>query len=112
MGKGEQMGKKLRPAVKTMESMMSPESVQQARLKAEQETLTIKLSQLREKCGVKQTGMDNFTQTSVSRIEKRRDIKISTLINYLDALDMGLEIRAYPKKSMQSAAESEVLLRI
>jgi hypothetical protein len=111
MGRGEQM-EKLRSAIKTMESMMSSESVQRAHLKAEQELLTIKLSQLREKCGVKQAGMDNFTQTSVSRIEKRRDIKISTLINYLDGLGMGLEIRAYPKKGLPSAAESEVLLRI
>jgi hypothetical protein len=53
------MEKKLRPALKTMEAMMTSESVQRARLKAEQEILTIKLSQLREKCGVKQTEMDD-----------------------------------------------------
>jgi hypothetical protein len=48
LGSGEQMEKKLKPAIKTMESMMTSESVRRARLKAEQEILTIKLSQLRE----------------------------------------------------------------
>jgi DNA-binding transcriptional regulator YiaG len=63
------MEKKLKPALKTMEAMMTPESIQRARLKAEQEIVAIKLSQLREKRGVKQTEINNFTQTSVSLIE-------------------------------------------
>jgi len=41
-------------AIKMMESKMKPESVARSRLMAEQEILTIKLSQLREKIGEKQ----------------------------------------------------------
>jgi transcriptional regulator with XRE-family HTH domain len=65
--------------------------------------LAIKLGQLREKRGLKQNEVENFSQTSVSRLEKRRDIKISTLVEYLNSLGMGLEIKTYPKdKSVES----------
>jgi hypothetical protein len=93
-----------------MESMMSLESAQRARMKAEQEILAIKLGQLREKRGLKQNEIDNFSQTSVSRLEKRRDIKISTLVEYLNSLGMGLEIKTYPKDK-RGKIEEEVLLK-
>jgi transcriptional regulator with XRE-family HTH domain len=80
-------------------------------MKAEQEILAIKLGQLRERRGLKQNEVENFSQTSVSRLEKRRDIKISTLVEYLNSLGMGLEIKTYPKdKSVE--LEEEVLLKI
>ena len=98
-------------AIDAMESMMSPESIQRARMMAEQEILAIKLSQLREKRGLKQNEIDNFSQTSVSRLEKRRDIKISTLVEYLNSLGMGLEIKTYPKDKTVKI-EEEILLKI
>jgi hypothetical protein len=104
------MAKKMKNAIETMESMMAPESVQKARLKAEQEILTIKLGRLREKCGLKQTEISNFTQTSVSRLEKRKDIKISTLVEYLSSLGMGLEIKTYPK-NRNKKIKAQVLLK-
>jgi len=105
------MAKKLRNAIEAMESMMSPESVERSRKKAEQEIFAIRLGMLREKCGFKQNEIKNFSQTSVSRLERRKDIKISTLIDYLDSLDMGLEIRTYPKNKKAKIKE-EVLLKI
>ncbi|MDR2144752.1 MAG: helix-turn-helix domain-containing protein [Treponema sp.] len=105
------MTKETENAIEIMESMMSPESVQRARMKAEQEILAIKLGQLREKRGLKQNEIDNFSQTSVSRLEKRRDIKISTLVEYLNSLGMGLEIKTYPKDKNVKLDE-EVLLKI
>jgi hypothetical protein len=105
------MVKETREAIDVMESMMSSESVQRSRMKAEQEILAMKLGQLREKRGLKQNEIDNFSQTSVSRLEKRRDIKISTLVEYLNSLGMGLEIKTYPKdKSVK--IEEEILLKI
>ena len=101
----------MKNAIKMMENMMTPESVRKAHIKAEQEILTIRLAQLREIMNKKQTEIKNFTQSSVSKIEKRKDIKISTLIDYLDSLGMGLEITAYPKKS-KIATEKTVLLKI
>jgi hypothetical protein len=105
------MEKKLRNAIEAMESMMSVESVERSRKKAEQEILAIKLGQLREKRGLKQDEIKNFSQTSVSRLERRSDIKISTLVDYLSSLDMGLEIRTYPKSKNNKMTE-EVLLRV
>jgi hypothetical protein len=47
----------------------------------------------------------------VSRLEKRKDIKISTLVEYLNGLGMGLEIKTYPKNKNRKIKD-EVLLRI
>ena len=105
------MAKKLKNAIEAMESMMTPESIERSRKKAEQEILTIKLGQLREKCGLKQNEIRNFSQTSVSRLESRKDIKISTLVEYLSSLNMGLEIRTFPKNKKTKTKE-EVLFRI
>ena len=104
------MAKKLRNAIEAMESMMTPESVERSRKKAEQEIFAIRLGLLRERCGLKQNEIKNFSQTSVSRLERRKDIKISTLVDYLDSLDMGLEIRTYPKNKKTKMKE-EILLR-
>jgi hypothetical protein len=104
------MAKKLRNAIEAMDSMMTPESVECSRRKAEQEIFAIKLGQLREKCGLKQNEIEHFSQSSVSRLEKRKDIKISTLIDYLASLDMGLEIKIY-SKNKQSKIKDEILLR-
>ena len=101
----------MKDAIIMMESKMAPESVMQSRLMAEQEILTIRLSQLREKLGVKQNEFDNFSQTSISRLEKRKDIRISTLIEYLNNLGMGLEIKTFPKRNVKRIKE-EILLRV
>ena len=101
----------MRDAIKMMESKMTPESVARSRMMAEQEILTIRLGQLREKLGIKQDEFSNFSQTSISRLERRKDIRISTLIEYLNNLGMGLEIKTFPKKKIKKIKE-EILLKI
>jgi hypothetical protein len=61
------------------------------------------LKQLRKIRGLRQSDMKVFEQTSVSKIEGRKDLKISTLIDYLNALDMDLELRALsrPKDGLE-----------
>ena len=98
-------------AIKMMESKMKPESVERSRILAEQEILAIRLGQLREKLGVKQNEFEYFSQTSISRLEKRKDIRISTLIEYLGNLGMGLEIKTFPKTNAKKINE-EILLRV
>jgi len=98
-------------AISMMESKMSPEAVERSRILAEQEILTIRLGHLREKLGVKQDEFNNFSQTSISRLEKRKDIRISTLIEYLNNLGMGLEIKTFPKTKKKKVNE-EILLRV
>ena len=101
----------MKDAIKMMENNMSPEAVRRAQIKAEQDIMSIRLAQLREEQNVKQSEMANFTQSSVSKIEKRKDIKISTLIDYLDSLGMGLEIITYPKTAVSKKHE-KVLLKV
>jgi len=91
-----------------LEAKMKPEVLARARKMAEQESLNIRLGKLREKYGIKQIKIANFSQTAVSKLENRKDIRISTLIDYLDSLDMGLEITAYPRNT----TKKETLLRI
>ena len=99
----------MKNAIKKMEGNMSRSSVKRARMKAEQDIMIIRLAQLREAQNIKQSEMENFTQSSVSKIENRKDIKISTLIDYLDSLGMGMEISVYPKYSY---GNSKVLLKV
>jgi hypothetical protein len=101
------MAKKTHP-ISELDGRMNPEVLARARKMAERESLNIRLGMLREKYGVKQSEISRFTQTAVSKLEKRKDIRISTLIDYLDSLGMGLEIAAYPKNSNKK----ELLLRI
>ncbi|GHV43486.1 hypothetical protein AGMMS50268_34980 [Spirochaetia bacterium] len=98
-------------AIAMMESKMTPESINKARIMAEQEILTIRLSQLREKLGKRQEDFLTFSQTSISRLENRKDIRISTLIEYLNDMGMGLEIKTYPKNDHCEINE-EVLLKV
>ena len=99
--------KKTHP-ISELDAKMNPAVLAKARKKAEQESLNIRLALLREKYGVKQSEITNFTQTAVSKLENRKDIRISTLIDYLDSLGMGLEITACPKNS----TKKELLLRV
>lgn len=101
----------MKDAIKMMESKMTKESIQKAKAIAEREALSVRLSLLREKQGKSQSNIENFSQTSVSRLERRKDMKISTLIEYLDSLGMGVEIKAYPKSRRKNAQE-EILLRV
>ena len=86
---------KMKDAIKMMESNMSPEAVRRTHIQVEQDIMTIRLAQLREEQNVKQSEMTNFTQSSVSKIEKRKDIKISTLIDYLDSLGVDQDAILY-----------------
>jgi len=101
------MAKKTHP-ISELDARMNPEVLAKARKMAERESLNIRLAILREKYGVKQNEITNFTQTAVSKLENRKDIRISTLIDYLDSLGMGLEISACPRGS----AKKELLLRV
>ena len=95
--------------ISELDAKTSPEVLAKARKLYEQDSLNIKLKALRGKYGIKQEEVTNFTQTAVSKLERRKDIKISTLIDYLESLGFGLEITALPKGKN---ASREVLLKI
>jgi hypothetical protein len=76
---------------------LSKERVDRAKREAKNEIFKIKLSELRKNQGIKQNKIINFTQSSISKIESRKDMKLSTLIDYLDKIGMGVEIKVYKK---------------
>lgn len=98
-------------AIKAMEGMMTKEQIRHAHTIAEREILAIRLAELRERCGIKQTDFSTFSQTAVSKLEKRKDMKVSTLVEYLDEIGLGLELRVYPKDS-PGTTQGEILLKV
>ncbi len=92
-----------------LEAMLPPERIQRAKKEAEQEIFRIRLSELRKQMGVKQEDIRAFTQSGISKLESRKDMKISTLIEYLHSIGMGLEIKAYPKKRKHKVDEVVLL---
>ena len=98
-------------AVKAMENMVNADRVRRARRTADREIFAIQLAKLRERQGVRQSEIKAFTQTAVSKLERRKDMKLSTLIEYLQGIGMGLEIRVY-HKGAKRAGKKEILLRV
>ncbi len=92
-----------------LSNTLSPERVERAKTNADKEIFKIRLSELRKQMGVKQEEIKSFSQSSISRIESRKDMKVSTLIEYLEDIGMGLEIKVYPKKRSNKNKEVTLL---
>ena len=95
--------------INEIEAMLPLERVQRAKKKADKEIFRIKLSELRIKMGIKQEDLKAFTQSGISKLESREDMKISTLVEYLHNIGMGLEIKAYPIKRKRKVDEVVIL---
>jgi hypothetical protein len=76
-----------------------------ARRKAASALLAIQLDELRRSENIRQEDVEGFSQESVSRLEKREDWKVSTLIEYLDALGFEMEIRIKKKSSRSKSIQ-------
>ncbi|MBI4691712.1 MAG: XRE family transcriptional regulator [Nitrospirae bacterium] len=94
-----------------LSAMLSPERMQRAKKEAEKEIFKIRLSELRKQMGIKQEDISTFTQSGISKLEARKDMKVSTLVEYLKNIGMGIEIKAYPKSKKKNVNEV-VLLRM
>jgi len=97
--------------INELASMLPPQRAERAKIEADKEIFNIRLSQLREYMQVKQNEVKTFSQSSISRIESRKDIKVSTLIEYLENIGMGVEIKVYPKKKTQNKIKEITLLK-
>jgi hypothetical protein len=97
-------------ALQVLESKMKPEIVEQAKKEAEEELFRIRLSDLRETYGIRQTEVGGFSQPAISHLENRKDIKISTLLEYLAALGLSVEIKVKPKNHKEGTPKELVLL--
>jgi len=102
--------KKNHDFIDEIEAMLPPQRVERARRKAEKEIFNIRLAELRKMMNVRQEDIVAFSQSGISKLEKRKDMKLSTLVEYLDSIGMGIEIRTFPRKNKKHGKEI-VLLR-
>jgi len=81
----------------TLRSKMSPERRESNRLAAQQMIADMALEELRTARNITQTHLASLlqiTQASVSKMEKRTDMYVSTLRSFVQAMGGELEIRA------------------
>ncbi|MGE3063382.1 MAG: XRE family transcriptional regulator [bacterium] len=98
-----------RDFIDELSEMLPKERVERASKNAMEEIFKIELSEIRKMMGIKQKNVKAFSQSSISRIESRKDIKISTLIKYIEEIGMGLEIKVYPKSKHEKNKEITLL---
>ena len=67
----------------------------------------LRLAEARKVMGLRQTDINGYTQAAVSKIENRPDIKLSTLINYMESIGMNIKISGLPHD--EEDAEFEIL---
>lgn len=60
--------------------------------KGKQKANELRLKAARELLGLSQTDLKNLSQPDVSKIESRKDVKLSTLQKYAEALGMKLKV--------------------
>jgi len=90
------------------EKSLPKERIKRAKADAQKEILKIKLSELRKQFGIKQVDIEGFSQPAVSRLESRKDMKVSTLMDYIHSL--GLEIQIKVKEKKKGKAKEIVLI--
>jgi len=91
-------------------AMLPKERVARAKKEADREIFKIQLSELRKKFNIRQQDIKLFSQSGISKIESRKDMKLSTLIQYLDKIGLGMEIKVFPK-NIKSTEDGIVLLK-
>ncbi len=101
----------VKDAIKDMEARMSPESIAEARLRAKKIIFRMRLADLRKQMGVKQSSLSSFTQTAVSKLEGRSDMKLSNLMAYLNEIGLSMEIRVRPKTKRKGVPREITLLK-
>lgn len=71
----------------------------------------LSLKELRKKIGYTQEDITAYKQASVSKIEARKDIKISTLIEYINCMGLDVVIKAVKINPEGREIESYTLLQ-
>lgn len=99
---------------KMLRGKMSPETRARAKARTEAMLAEMALPELRKAFEVSQEDLAKLlkvTQASVSKIENREDLHLSTLIAYVKALGGELEILAHFPKKTAGSGEEVVRLR-
>ncbi len=76
---------------------LGEESFNKAIKKGQEKAHELRLKMARELIGLNQTDLKGMAQPEVSKIEKRKDMKISTLDKYAKAMGMKVKISLVPE---------------
>lgn len=76
---------------------LGKEAFDRAIKKGQEKSFELRLKMARELVGLNQTDLKGMTQPEVSKIEKRKDLKISTLEKYARAMGMRVKISLVPE---------------
>ena len=71
----------------------------------------LNLKDLRKAIGYTQKDIKAYKQASVSKIESRKDIKISTLVEYINSMGWDVEIKAIKINPEGKEIESYTLVK-
>ena len=93
-----------------MERRLTASQIADVKAEAQEEILQIRLSDLRRQMNITQSKVRGFSQPAIASLEKRKDLKLSTLIHYLQAIGMGIEINVFPRKKRATIPARMVLL--
>jgi hypothetical protein len=77
--------------------VMGEERYTKAIKKGQNKAHELRLKMAREIIGLNQTDLEGMSQPEVSKIEKRKDLKISTLVKYAKAMGMKVKISFVPE---------------
>ena len=105
------MSKVKKDFINELSGTLPKKSVERAIKNAAKEIFMIRLAEIRKSRGIKQEDIKAFSQSSISKLESRKDMKISTLIEYLGELGMGIEIKTYPKTKHRKKEET-ILIKV
>ena len=101
----------IKNAIEVLESKLPPERVARARRKAEQTLFTLRLNELRKQLRLRQIDVTSFSQSALSKLEKRSDMKLSILIEYLKSMGCDVEIKVYPREKRKGVPDEFTLLK-
>lgn len=65
----------------------------------------LQLAEARKKMGLRQVDVKGYTQDEISKIENRSDIKLSTLVEYMKSIGMGIKIIGLPRNAEEEEFE-------
>lgn len=94
-----------------LEETLPADLVRRAKVQAQKEIFLIQLKDLRKKFGISQKQIKTFSQSGISKLENRKDMKISTLLEYMDSIGLNVEIKVSPKKMKKKFEKELILLR-
>jgi len=85
--------------------VMPPSRFKRAKERGEKIVAFLRLADARKQMGLRQVDIKGYTQDEISKIENRLDIKLSTLINYMKSIGMGVKIIGIPEDDREEEFE-------